>query len=297
MAGGLFFGNTNLNAPVEPKQAFSLTYPDPRYARYKMDRNGTLDSFTTVTLRALKFFQEKILQRAPATWVPLVAGYPMQKINEASIIKTRSNLNNFDDFYFLQPFADLVTYTLKYQAPAGFKKAFGAEKMRPPLWRETIRVDDQPGVYYDVYSHIMDNMIQFDCWSSTGRQADTLAAWFKYFMEFMKGPIMKQGFQKISFWERGIDKDVTSWRDDIAVRSLTYLVKTEEMYIVPTSLITQINADIQVTTSFNQQEADFVKQYRGIPILSGCIEPSSVPSLSGLNYPVTADIVDNSCAC
>lgn len=295
---GIFFGISNLNDPIEPQPVVSLTYPDPRYALMKMDRNGTLDSFTTVVLRALKLFQDEILQRAPATWIPLVAGYPMQKIQEASFIKTRSTIENFDDFYFLFPFADVVTYTLKYQAPAGFKKAFGAEKMRPPLKKETLQVQETPGVYYDIYSHYMDNLVQFDCWSSTGRGADNLAAWFKYFMEFMKGPIMRQGFEKISFWERGIDKDVTSWRDDIAVRSLTYLVKTQEMYVVPTGLITKINMDINVATSFDEQVSDFIRQYKGIPEPpSGCIEASSVPLLSGLPIPGANELTDNSCPC
>ena len=297
MAGGLFFGNTNLNAPAPtPQLPVSLTYPDPKFAAMRMDRNGTLDSFTTVALRALKLFQQDILKRAPSTWIPLVGGYPYQKVSEASAPKTRSNLSNFNDFYFLYPFADLVTYTIKYQAPAGFKKAFGAEKMRPQRWCETVQVTEEPGVYYDIYAHEMDNLIQFDCWSSTGRGADNLAAWFKYFMEFMKGPIMQQGFQKISFWERGVDKDVTAWRDDIAVRSLTYLVKTEEFYIVPTGLISRISTDIEVVSSLDQQQQDFIRKWSGIPEPSGCECSGSVPLLSGLiNAGVNTITEDSPC--
>lgn len=283
MAGGLFFGTANLgDTSATPELPVSLTYPDPKYAALRMDRSGTLDDFTTVTLRALKLYQQEILRRAPATWIPLIAGYPYQKIAEASFIKTRSNLETFKDFYFLYPFADLVTYTIKYQAPAGFKKAFGAEKMRPPRWCETVQISEEAGMYYDIYAHEMDNLIQFDCWSSTGRGADYLIVWYKRFMEYMKGSIMKQGFQKISFWERGVDKDVTSWRDDIAVRSLTYLVKTEEFYVVPTKLISRISFDMQVVSSFDEQQQDFIKKWNGIPEPSGCECSGSVALLPGL---------------
>lgn len=292
---GVFFGTTNLNDGVKPKDPLSLDYPMPDLSRIKMDRNGTLDNFTTLTLRAMKFFQQKILKRDPNTWVPLVAGYPYQKIQEASFIKTRSNINDFNDFYFLYPFADLVTYTVKYQGPAGFKEAFGKERMRQPQYRETVRVEEIPGLLYEITSAPMDNLIQFDCWSSTGRGADNLTAWFKYFMEFMKGSIMRQGFDKIQFWERGVDADVTAWRDDIAVRSIQYYVRTQEFSVVPTSLITAINAELAVTSSFDDQVNDFVREIRGIPLNSGCIAPSSVPLISGLQSIGTVALLDNTC--
>lgn len=294
---GILFGTTNLNDPIEPTSAVSLSYPDPRWSKLKMDRNGTLDSFTTVLLRAFKYFQEKTLERAPTTWVPVVAGYPNYKIEENSRITTRANINNFDDFYFLYPFADMVTYTLKYQCAAGIHEAFGKKRMRAPQKRETLQVVEQPGIYYDVYAAPTDNLIQFDVWSSTGRGADNLAAQFKYFMEYMKGSIMKQGFQKIEFWERSIDKDITAWRDDIAVRSLSYYVRTEEMYIVPVSLISSINAEISLQYSFNDIENSFIKQMNGVPLNSGCIVPSGIPYLSGLTNTGTYDLIDNSCPC
>jgi len=292
---GVFFGTTNLNDGFVPKAPLSLDYPVPDLARIKMDRAGTLDNFTTVTLRALKFFEQKILKRDPNTWFPLVAGYPYQKIQETSFIKTRSNLSSFNDFYFLYPFADLVTYTVKYQAPAGFKEAFGKEKMRQPQYRETVRVEEHAGLLYEITSAPMDNLIQFDCWSSTGRGADNLVELFKTFMDFMKGSIMRQGFDKIQFWERGVDADVTAWRDDIAVRSIQYYVRTQEFSVVPKSLITAINAELAVTSSFDDQVNDFVREIRGIPLNSGCIAPSSIPLISGLQSIGTVQLLDNTC--
>ncbi len=290
MGAGMFFGTTNLNPGFKPEDAVSLTYPD--VPLLKMDRNGTLDNFTTVVLRAMKFFQRNIMKRAPATHVPLVAGYPSQKILESSFIKTRTNINDFNELYYLDPFANLVTYTIKYQGPMGYKKVFGEERARAPILRETLKVKEQPGVVYDVYTQMMDNLIQFDCWSSTGRGADNLIAWFKYFMEFMKGPIMQQGFTKIQFWERGVDRDVTSFRDDIAVRSLQFYVQTQEQYIVPTSLIKQIGIDIETSLSFDEELVSFLADQSEVSP-SGANFLNLVPVLSGLRSTGSSTLTEN----
>jgi hypothetical protein len=131
--------------------------------------------------------------------------------------------------------------------------------------RKTVPVEGQPGVYMETWAAVTDNLVQFDCWSSDGRGADKLTDWFKYFMQFMKGPIMRQGFQKIEFWEREIDNDVTQWREDIAVRSLRYLVRTEEQFIRPTGLITQIEAAVAVRSSLNDEEENLIRILKGIP--------------------------------
>jgi hypothetical protein len=250
-----------------------------------MDRNGSIEDFSTVTLRAIKFFQQYVLKRAPATWVPLVASYPQQKVPEASFVRRAEQgdrILKIKDFYYFNPFADMVTYTLKYQCPAGFKEPFGKQRMRGPQHRETLESKETPGLFYDIVGLPMDNLVQFDCWSSDGRGVDNLAAWFKSFMQYMKGPIMAQGFSKIEFWERAGDKDITKWRDDIAVASLQYYVRTEEMYAVPTSLVTQINQALSVRTSLEEESDLFAKAaMTGIPV-SGIIDSSMMPILPGV---------------
>jgi hypothetical protein len=278
--GSIFFGTTNLNNGIEPRPIYSLDYPtDDSLPRLKMDRHGSLEDFSTVTLRALKYFQEKILQRAKATWVPLLAGYPHQKIAQGSFIE---HIKVLDDFYFLHPFAELVTYTVKYQGPCGLKQAFGTEKMRAPQYRETIPVHEKPGVFYEVIGRPMDNLIQFDCWASTGRRADALAVWFKDFMEVMKGSIMRQGFAKIEFWERGIDRDINMFRDDLAVRSLQFYVRTEEFYAIPTYLITEIDREFGIRYDPDDVINDYVRSILGSSA-SGVITPSSVPYIPDMH--------------
>jgi len=292
------FGTTNLNNGNTPTRVISLT--DLASPRLKMDRAGTLEDFGEVVLRAVKYYQKNFLKRAPKTWVPVIANYPLQKINAASQASetaigpqrvTFDKIARMDDYYFLFPFADMVTYTLRFQAPAGFKKAFGVEKMRNLQLREILRVKEQPGVVYEVYAGVMDNLYQFDCWSSTGRGADLLATWFKYFMEHMKGSIMRQGFQKIEFWERGIDRDITAWRDDIACRSLQYLVRMEEFYLIPRSTISTISTDIELRYDMAGAEEDFIKELAGIPLGSGCA-PIPVFEVSGLQSIGTVQLND-----
>ncbi len=276
---GLFFGTRNLGDYAEVEPALRSLESDGGLPRLTMDRCGTLDDFTTVVLRALRVFQGNILKRDKKTWVPLLAGYPHATVHQNSNA-TMESLTKLDDYYFLDPFCDLVTYTLKYQAPGGSQKAFGQEKMRPPTLRKTVPVEGQPGLYMETWAAVTDNLVQFDCWSSDGRGADKLADWFKYFMQFMKGPIMRQGFQKVEFWEREIDSDVTQWREDIAVRSLRYLVRTEEQFIKPTGLVTQIDAQIAVRSSLNDEEESLIRSLRGIPA-SG-FDPSPEVSISGM---------------
>jgi hypothetical protein len=275
----LFFGTRNLGDYDEVETALKPLESDGGVPRLTMDRCGTLGDFTTVVLRALRVFQGNIIKRDKKTWVPLLAGYPHASVQKNSNIQME-NLKTLEDYYFLDPFCNLVTYTLKYQSPAGSQKAFGSEKMRPPTLRKTIPVEGQPGVYMETWAAVTDNLVQFDCWSSSGRGADKLADWFKYFMQFMKGPIMQQGFQKIEFWEREIDNDVTQWREDIAVRSLRYLVRTEEQFIKPTGLITQIDAAVAVRSSLNDEEEALIRTLKGIPA-SGYIQTPDV-SISGM---------------
>lgn len=280
--GGLFFGTTNLNGTFTPNDDLrSIEYPD--IPRLRMDRHGSIEDFTTVALRAIKYFQQHIMKRAAPTWVPIVANYPQVKIQEGSYIRRDAQTDrilSLDDFYFYNPFADMVTYTLKLQAPAGFKEAFGKQKMRAAQQRETYAIAEQPGQYYSVVGMPMDNLVQFDCWSSTGRGAVKLAAWFKVFMEYMKGSIMRQGFPKIEFWERGEDRDIEAWRDDIAVASLQYYVRTEEFYVTPVSLVTQIDRELSVRYSLDEESDLFAREMAGIPI-SGAVDPSGLPVLSG----------------
>jgi hypothetical protein len=293
------FGSTNLNNGFIPSDVVSISKFNPN--RLKMDRAGTIEDFGEVVLRAIKYFQKQILHRAPKTWVPVIANYPLQKIYPASQASataigpqrvTFDKIARMDDYYHLYPFADLVTYTLRFQSPAGSKKAFGTERIRNLQLRETLQVKEQPGMFYDVMSATTDNLFQFDCWASNGRGADHLASWFKYFMEFMKDSIKRQGFQKVEFWERGIDKDITAWRDDIAVRSLQYLVRAEEFYIVPRTIITTINAEIQLRYDMDEAQNEFIREMAGMPMGSGCLDPETVPLISGLQSIGTINLID-----
>lgn len=280
----------NNNRVLPPWNSIEAKYPI--IPPMTMNRNGTLGDFSTVTLRAFRYYQEHILLRDPKTWVPLLTGYPLQKVNAASLptetqIGKKREINKItriDDYYYLFPFADLVTYSLKYQAPKGFKKAFGSEKERTSTKVETFPVSGVPGLLYEVHSRPMDNLIQFDCWSSNTRGADNLIEFFKYFMEFMKGSIMLQGFGHIQLWERGTDKETYAWREDIAYRSLQYYVETQDFYIIPRYQTNHVFFDLQVQGGINAEQDYFVKHViedQAYPP-SGCYQyPSGIVIISG----------------
>jgi hypothetical protein len=286
-----YFGIEDLNNGKLNSEPISLTYPD--YPVTKMRRAGVIDDFSTLVLRGMKIYQEKFLKRSKKTWVPLVMGYPMTKMSESSR-KQFLDITSLDDYYYLYPFCNLITYSMVFQCPAGYEKPFGAKKMRAPMRKEELRSTDKPGLIYGVDTLELDNLVQFDCWSSTGRGADELVDWFKRFMEYFKGSIMQQGFQKIQFWERGIDKDITTWRDDIAVRSLKYLVRSEEHYSIPQRLISEISLEMRVDRNLTEEQQDFFNSVKGIPIPSGLTDEVNIdPLVSELNAVSTTTLVEN----
>jgi|GEM_PF-3894342 hypothetical protein len=290
--GSSYFGTTDLNNGAYTPDPVSLTYPDLPLT--KMRRHGTIDDFSTLVLRGMKIYQEKFLKKARATWVPLVMGYPMTKMKDSSKIQFE-NIQTLDDYYYLYPFCNVITFTMRFQAPAGYRRPFGSEKMRAPMHKEDLRVNEHPGTIYGVETHEMDNLVQFDCWSSTGRGADGLVDWFKKYMEFFKGSIMMQGFQKIQFWERGIDKDVIKWRDDISVRSLQYLVKSEEHYLLPQRLISEIDLEMKVDRNLTEEQKVFFDAVvEGIPpsgLLTADVDTG--PLISGLNEVSTTTLIEH----
>lgn len=290
--GSSYFGTTDLNNGVYTPEPTSLTYPDLPLT--KMRRAGAINDFPTLVLRGMKIYQEKFLKKAKPTWVPLVMGYPSTLVKDSSRIEYK-DIKTLDDYYYLYPFCNVVTYTLRFQGPAGSRKPFGTEKLRAPMRKEDLRVNELPGTLYGVNTLEMDNLVQFDCWSSTGRGADELVDWFKKFMEFFKGSIMQQGFQKIQFWERGIDKDVQKWRDDIAVRSLQYLVRSEEHFLIPQRMISEIDLEMRVDRNLTDEQKVFFDAVKsGIPP-SGLIsdEVDIDPLISGLNEVSTTSLIES----
>lgn len=286
------FGIADLNNNQVPVPWRSLESTYPIIPPMTMNRAGTAGDFSTVILRAFRYYQEFILKKDPRTWVPIIAGTPQQKIYPASqptetkigIQRSLGNISRLDDYYFLHPFADMVTYTLKYQAPKGYKKPFGAEKIRRPDKIETFPVSGVPGLYYEVYSQPMDALYQFDCWASNSRAADNLADFFRYFMEFMKGSIMLQGFGHIQFWERGIDKETFAWREDIAWRSLQYYVELQDFYFVPTNQIKSVGFQLQLQEGYSSEDEYFVRhviQDQSYPPSGVYPYPSGIVTMSG----------------
>jgi len=276
---GLGFGTGNLNDNFEPDNDLrSLEYPgDANVPRLRMDRWGLIEEFPEVVLRAIKYYQDEIMHKAKETWVPVVVGYPIEKVHPDSMIDLRSDLTSLNDMYFLRPFADMISYSLVRQTPMGLDGMFSAKRARPALFKETFPVDGHPGMFYQVSSYHLDNLVQFDCWSSNTRGADYLASWFKTFMEVMKGSIERQGYAKILFVERGEDKTIPNFREDITCRSLRYFVRSEEQHIIPVSTLKQIDLDTQVRYSLDSEEDVFLREMQGLPVSGYTPEPSGLP--------------------
>ena len=104
-----------------------------------------------------------------------------------------------------------------------------------------------------------DNLVQFDIWASNGRTAEQRAVWFQRTMELLKGTLMRQGVQKLAFWSRLEDDTITKWRSDIAVRSLRYYVRTEELQLIRAGKIQSVDVYANVQYDLREDEDELAK--------------------------------------
>lgn len=290
--------------PPEP----SISHPRPDWedesfpnSRVKMAGNATIEGFFTLVLRGLKWYQEEVEKKPRELWVPMLMGYPEVPLEQAT--RPWDPVTGIEMLYYLHPFVDLITYKVRDQQPGGIKEPFGAKRERTPHEREVIKNAENPKECYVVHGQWMDNLVQFDIWASNGRAAERRVGWFKNVMERIKGSIKRQGVQQVLFWERLEDNTVTKWRSDIAVRSLRYYVRTEEITITSSNKIENIDVYANVQYSLNEAEDELAKAYLEAaasgwitPDPSGLtfsynvnasgwpIAPAHSPALTGTNY-------------
>lgn len=124
-----------------------------------------------------------------------------------------------------------ITYYLVRREPGSVgDKPFGSPKERKPRYRSFERdLSFDPTVQVSMHGQLFDNIAQFDCWAKEASEADSLADYFEQFLALWTGVIEYNGIERIWYWSRGEDAVETSWRNDIAVRSLQYFFRTEDV--------------------------------------------------------------------
>jgi len=118
-----------------------------------------------------------------------------------------------------------------------------------------------------VYGQWFDNIVQYDCWSTSNQEANSLILWFEDFMDLYTRVLKENGVQELLYWQRLEDKVVESWRDDIDNRTIQYYFRTEKLRV-------------EKTRNFRSYYIYLRVAHRGEMLLHG--EPSGITTQTGL---------------
>jgi hypothetical protein len=80
-----------------------------------------------------------------------------------------------------------------------------------------------------VWGQWFDNLVQFDCWSTSNFEANRLIYWFEDFMDLYAPVLINNGVNQLLYWQRQQDQTIERWRDDIDNRTVQYYFRTEKL--------------------------------------------------------------------
>jgi|GEM_PF-6035414 len=152
-------------------------------------------------------------------------------------------------------FVDTITYKIVRREPGSLDRHFfdNRKEIKPRI-RDEYPHPTNEGEIIQMYGQWFDNLVQFDCWCKTNKEAVALIKWFEDFMYQYTGLFMKYGLQQMIYWERIIDDTITSWKSSIAVRSVRYGIRTEKLVPVYSGMIKEIGIrllDMQTPSELN----------------------------------------------
>jgi len=162
--------------------------------------------------------------------------------------------SSYSRYYQDRPIAewrDTIVYRVKRREPGTISKhPFDPPTEIKPRVRE-YRVDpDHPGCHIMVMGQWFDNLIQFDCWSKYNNRADDLVEWFEDFVYKYTWVWKKNGVNEILYWMRNTDEESSKWRNDLAVRTVTYYFKTEKIVTIKEYDFKQIDLYLELENAY-----------------------------------------------
>jgi len=108
---------------------------------------------------------------------------------------------------------------------------------------------DKTEIIHEYHGKVMDNIVQFDCWSKTNRQSVQLLEWFENFMHEFSRLFLEMGVKKTYFWDRTDDSNLFQYRNGLIFRSTRYYFRTEKIYAIRLHLIEEIRHRLAVLGS------------------------------------------------
>ena len=175
---------------------------------------------------------------------------------------------------------DTIVYRIKRREPG----TVGHHAFEPPVElrprvREQKPDKDHPGQHIQILGQWFDNIIQFDCWSVLNNRADDLIEWFEDFMFKYTWVWKKNGVNEILYWMRNTDTESSEWRNDLAVRTVSYYFRTEKIVQIKEYDFRQISLYLELGLPYASGVYNPVTQYSVQP--SGYLEIQDL-SLVGL---------------
>lgn len=174
------------------------------------------------------------------------------------------NMVNFISAYPLEhtdptTWRDTITYKIARREPGTIQAhPFDAKKEIKPRVRQYIEDPDNPGYHIKILGQWFDNLIQFEFWTTTANGADSLISWFEDFLYKYTWVWKKNGVQEILYIRRGIDEEVTKWRNDLSYRSLWYFFRTEKLVPVREKDFAQLDLYVNLSNEVATEPSGIV---------------------------------------
>ena len=150
--------------------------------------------------------------------------------------RSEINLRNYVNFTEEDPEAkddtEVISFRLMKREPGSYSQGAPFEgnvkNLRPTL-REKGNDPANPDYRFATQGYWYDNLIRFNCWARTNKQANERACWFEDFMEDYTWWFRLQGISRVLFWGRGEDLTVNDDGNKWYGRPLNYFVRTEKL--------------------------------------------------------------------
>jgi len=114
-----------------------------------------------------------------------------------------------------------------------------------------------------ISAQVFDNLVQYNIWSKSNYEAETMTEWFEEFMDSYTGMFREAGIVQLLFNRRVRDEALFNMKNGYHARSVLYYVRTERVSVESISPIKRINLDVDVSTllknvdSLNDQLIDY----------------------------------------
>jgi hypothetical protein len=143
------------------------------------------------------------------------------------------------------PFSDetefpLITYRLIHREISDdFKEV-------KPRYRTTIIHPDNPEEFIELKGQIFECLVEFDIFSQTAEEADTLVEELDDFILTYKGFFKMKGVQEILFHCQYEDQAISDFKFPIAFRPIQYIIRFEKITPIFLSQIQEMAIDAEI---------------------------------------------------